>query len=103
MLVDEPDDMWYCCVTNTTEGTEPTKGRDVVVTSLTEGHRIASSYFVEGTILNGDTNALKKDADGKDEPLTFGRDLIDKFGDFAKRSVWGNMNPATEPGNEDGA
>ena len=36
------------CVTNTTEGKEPTKDREVVVTSLTEGHRIASSYFLDG-------------------------------------------------------
>jgi len=78
-LVDDLDGMPYIrCVTNTKEGEEPTKDREVVVTSLTEGHRIASSYFVEGIVLNGDTKALKKD--GKDEPLKFERDLIDKFG-----------------------
>jgi CRISPR-associated protein Csb1 len=80
-LVDELDGMPYIrCVTNTTEGNEPTKNREVVVTSLTEGHRIASSYFVDGTVLSGDSKVLKKDKDGKDEPLKFGRDLIDKFG-----------------------
>ncbi len=80
-LVDDLDGMPYIrCVTNTTEGNEPTTNREVVVTSLTEGHRIASSYFVEGTVLNGDTKALTKDKDGKGEPLRFGRDLIDKFG-----------------------
>lgn len=80
-LVDDLDGMPYIrCVTNTTEGKEPTKDREVVVTSLTEGHRIASSYFVEGIVLNGETKALKKDKDGKDNPLTFGRDLLDKFG-----------------------
>ncbi len=80
-LVEELDGMPYLrCVTNTAEGKEPTKNREVVVTSLTEGHRIASSYFIEGTVLNGDAKALKKDKNGKDEPHTFGRDLIDKFG-----------------------
>lgn len=80
-LVDDLSGMPYIrCVTNTTEGKEPTKNLEVVVTSLTEGHRIASSYFVEGALLNGDTKALKKDKDGKDGPPTFRRDLIDKFG-----------------------
>ena len=80
-LVDELSGMPYIrCVTNTTEGKEPTEDLEVVVTSLTEGHRIASSYFVEGTVLNGVTKALKKDKDGKDQPLSFERDLIDKFG-----------------------
>jgi CRISPR-associated protein Csb1 len=80
-LVEELDGMPYIrCVTNTTESTEPTENREVVVTSLTEGHRIASSYFVEGVVLSGDAKAMKKNKDGKDEPLTLERDLIDKFG-----------------------
>lgn len=80
-LVDDLDGMPYIrCVTNTTEGKEPTKDREVVVTSLTEGHRIASSYFIEGVILSGDAEATRKSKDGKDEPLTLERDLIDKFG-----------------------
>jgi CRISPR-associated protein Csb1 len=80
-LVDELSGMPYIrCVTNTTEGKEPTKDREVVVTSLTEGHRIASSYFIEGTVLNGNTKAKRKGKNGKDEPLTFGRELINKFG-----------------------
>jgi CRISPR-associated protein Csb1 len=80
-LVEELDGMPYIrCVTNKTEGKEPTKSREGVVTSLTEGHRIASSYFIEGTILSGDTKATKKNKDGKDEPLTLERHLIDKFG-----------------------
>ena len=68
------------CVTNTTEGKEPTKKREVVVTSLTEGHRIASSYFIEGAVLTGDAKATTKNRDGKAEPLTLERNLIDKFG-----------------------
>jgi CRISPR-associated protein Csb1 len=68
------------CVTNTTEGKEPTKDREVVVTSFTEGHRIASSYFIDGAVLAGDAKATKKNKDGKDEAFTLERDLIDKFG-----------------------
>ncbi|MBX3300717.1 MAG: hypothetical protein KF693_00720 [Nitrospira sp.] len=80
-LVEELDGMPYIrCVTNTTEGKEPTKNREVVVTSLTEGHRIASSYFIEGAILRGDAKATKENNDGNDEPLTLECDLIDKFG-----------------------
>lgn len=80
-LVEELDGMPYIrCVTNTAEGQEPTKSREVVVTSLTEGHRIASSYFIEGAVLSGDAKITKKNKDGRDEPLTLERDLIDKFG-----------------------
>jgi len=80
-LVEELDGMPYIrCVTNTTEGNDPTENREVVVTSLTEGHRIASSYFIEGAVLSGDAKATKKNKDGKDEPLTLERDLIDRFG-----------------------
>ena len=80
-LVEDLDGMPYIrCVTNTTEGKEPTKNREVVVTSLTEGHRIASSLLLEGAVLSGDAKATKKSKEGKDEPLTLERDLIDKFG-----------------------
>jgi CRISPR-associated protein Csx17 len=80
-LAEELGGMPYIrCVTNTKEGKEPTENREVVVTSLTEGHRIASSYFIEGVVLIGDAKATKKNKDGKDEPLTLERDLIAKFG-----------------------
>lgn len=80
-LVEELAEMPYLrCVTNAAEGKEPTKDREVVVTSLTEGHRIASSYFVDGIVLRGDAKATKKGKDGKDEPLTLERDLVDRFG-----------------------
>jgi CRISPR-associated protein Csb1 len=81
-LVDELSGMPYIrCVTGEfVDDKLPNDKREVVVTSLTEGHRIASSYFVEGTVLNGDTKALKKNKAGKDEPLTFGDYLITKFG-----------------------
>ncbi len=80
-LVPDLDGMPYIrCVTNTTEGKQPTKDREVVVTSLTEGHRIASSYFTEGTVVHGDAPATKKNKDGKDEAIRFESELIDKFG-----------------------
>ena len=68
------------CVTNAIDGKEPTRNREVVVTSFTEGHRIASSYFVEGAVLSGDAKATRKNKDGKDEPFTMKQDLIDRFG-----------------------
>ena len=54
-LVEVLDGMPFIrCVTNVSEGKEMTKDREVVVTSLTEGHRIASSYFLDGYHINGD-------------------------------------------------
>ncbi len=81
-LVDDLVGMPYIrCVTgDLANGKLPSDKREVVVTSLTEGHRIASSYFIEGVVLSGDARAMKKNKDGKDEPLTLERDLIDKFG-----------------------
>jgi CRISPR-associated protein Csb1 len=69
------------CVTGElAEGKLSNDKRETIVTSLTEGHRIASSYFIEGVVLNGDAKATKKSKEGKDEALTLERDLIDKFG-----------------------
>lgn len=80
-LVDELNGMPYIrCVTNTVDGKEPTQDREAVVTSLTEGHRIASSYFFEGAVLSEDAKATKKNKGGKDEPFTLKQDLIDRFG-----------------------
>lgn len=45
--------------------------REVIVTSLTEGHRIASSYFLDGVALRNDDAA----SEGK-----FEADLISRFG-----------------------
>jgi len=70
-LVEELDGLPYLrCVTNLGDGAEPTKDREVIVTSLTEGHRIASDYFLDGFQLKGDTKANN----------TFRDDLIDGFG-----------------------
>ncbi len=80
-LVDELSRMPHIrCVTSATEGKEPTKDREVVVTSITEGHRIASDYFLDGVILNGDAKATRKNKDGQDEPLTLRQNLVDRFG-----------------------
>lgn len=68
------------CVTdapNTTGGTTPTR---LVVTSLSEGHRLASSYFLDdkGKIVT----------DGKVSPITFASALRESFGiqDLGKKT-----------------
>jgi len=72
-LVDDLCGMPYIrCVTGDLSGGKlPSDKREVVVTSLTEGHRIASSYFLDGAALNNDGEK----GDGK-----FETDLISKFG-----------------------
>lgn len=72
-LVEELDGMPYIrCVTgNLDDGKLPSDKREVVVTSLTEGHRIASSYFLDGAALKSDGAK----GDGK-----FEAELISKFG-----------------------
>ncbi len=49
-LVDDLVNMPYIrCVTGDLDGGKlPSDKREVVVTSFTEGHRIASTYFLEG-------------------------------------------------------
>lgn len=53
-LADELAGMPYLrCVTgNMVDGRLPPEKREVVVTSLTEGHRIASTYFLSGSLLD---------------------------------------------------
>jgi CRISPR-associated protein Csb1 len=91
-LVDELQGMPYLrCVTGDLEdGKLPPAKREVVVTSLTEGHRIASTYFLAGKPLDEeglpavapDTSKVKKgkskassNASGKFEDK-----LVEKFG-----------------------
>lgn len=70
-LVEELDGLPYLrCVTNPEMGPDPTPAREVVVTSLTEGHRIASSYFLDGYPVKGNTKANDK----------FDQNLIARFG-----------------------
>lgn len=72
-LVDDLDGMPYIrCVTgDLADGKLPSDKREVVVTSLTEGHRIASSYFLDGAALRND---------GAKDDGTFEVELISKFG-----------------------
>lgn len=72
-LVDDLSGMPYIrCVTgDLTKGKLPSDKREPVVTSLTEGHRIASSYFLDGAALKNDGEK----GDGK-----FEAELISKFG-----------------------
>lgn len=60
------------CVTgDLTDGKLPSDKRETIVTSLTEGHRIASSYFLDGSALsNDDTKSA----------ATWKEDLKTKFG-----------------------
>lgn len=61
-LVEELDGLPHIrCVTgDLTSGKLPSDKREVVVTSLTEGHRIASSYFLEGYPLEENAKANGK-------------------------------------------
>lgn len=72
-LVEDLDGMPYIrCVTgDLVNGKLPSDKREVVVTSLTEGHRIASSYFLDGHVLN---------SDGPRNDDTFEKALVKKFG-----------------------
>ncbi|MBS0212461.1 MAG: CRISPR-associated protein [Proteobacteria bacterium] len=72
-LVDELSGMPYIrCVTGALENDKlPSDKRETIVTSLTEGHRIASSYFLDGAALKPDGSK----GDGK-----FEADLVAKFG-----------------------
>ncbi|MBA5868893.1 MAG: CRISPR-associated protein [Nitrospira sp. CR2.1] len=72
-LVDELSGMPYIrCVTGDLVGGKlPGDKRETIVTSLTEGHRIASSYFLDGAALKSDGAK----GDGK-----FEVELITKFG-----------------------
>lgn len=66
-LVDELDGMPYIrCVTgDLVDGRLPKDKRETVVTSLTEGHRIASSLLLEGKVLTSD--GAKSDVKFEDE------------------------------------
>jgi CRISPR-associated protein Csb1 len=72
-LVDELDGMPYIrCVTgDLVDGKLPKDKRETVVASLTEGHRIASSYFLDGVVLT---------SDGTKSDVKFEDELIKQFG-----------------------
>lgn len=88
-LVEELEGMPYLrCVTGEPEnGKLPPEKRELVVTSLTEGHRIASTYFLEGQTIdpNGQLEMKKKEAKEKEkelqhEPKQFQDVLVNDFG-----------------------
>lgn len=91
-LVDELQGMPYLrCVTgDLEEGKLPAGKREVVVTSLTEGHRIASTYFLAGRSLDGEgllaeasDSTKSKKSKGKAKASATGKfeeKLIDEFG-----------------------
>jgi CRISPR-associated protein Csb1 len=77
------------CVTGDLDnGKLPPQKREVVVTSLTEGHRIASTYFVEGQTFDGaglleetpDSGKGKKGKAKANAPRRFEEKLIGEFG-----------------------
>lgn len=72
-LVDELEGMPYIrCVTGKSKDDKPPSDNlEIVVTSLTEGHRIASSLLLDGFALTDN---------GSKKGQTFESDLIDKFG-----------------------
>jgi len=82
-LVDDLNGMPYIrCVTgDPINDTLPHNKREVVVTSLTEGHRIASSYFIKGVMLKGDAKAMREGKNGQaKEEYKLEHYLIEKFG-----------------------
>jgi CRISPR-associated protein Csb1 len=76
------------CVTGGLQnGKLPPEKREVVVTSLTEGHRIASTYFLDGQCIEsaGQLATTQKQGKGKSKgnetvPKQFKQILVDKFG-----------------------
>ena len=70
-LVDELQGVPYLrCVTDPEPASRNSQRKEVVVTSLTEGHRIASTYFLDGRRLTGNELAEKP----------FEAELADEFG-----------------------
>lgn len=73
------------CVTgDPVNGKLPLDKREVVVTSLTEGHRIASTYFLEGQTLDSqdqlEHRSIGEKGKSKTEPRRFKDILIERFG-----------------------
>jgi CRISPR-associated protein Csb1 len=92
-LVEELAGMPYVrCVTGEPEnGKLPPEKRAVVVTSLTEGHRIASTYFLKGQVIEADGTLVvrqkeakqekgKERQDSTQEPKEFQEVLASEFG-----------------------
>ncbi len=75
-LVEELAGMPYVrCVTgDPRDGKLPEDRREVVVTSLTEGHRIASTYFLEGQSINGNDELTTKRIKKKEKDKITGKE-----------------------------
>lgn len=86
-LVDELTGMPYLrCVTGTLDGEGRLKEREIVVTSLTEGHRIASSYFLDGEQLKTERPAATEIKRLNAEAKKLKADAKTLDGDAKKRS-----------------
>jgi CRISPR-associated protein Csb1 len=86
-LVEELVGMPYLrCVTGNVDDEGKLSDRELVVTSLTEGHRIASTYFLEGKQLNGDTVAGTQVKKLKDEAKKAKAEAQALEGDAKKRA-----------------
>lgn len=82
-LAEDLEGMPYVrCVTGALDGHGKLAQPEVVVSSLTEGHRIASTYFLEGHVLNSDGSRVEKPSGkGKTGQYTkLGDQLVEKFG-----------------------
>jgi CRISPR-associated protein Csb1 len=88
-LVDELTGMPYLrCVTGEPKnGKLPPEDREVVVTSLTEGHRIASTYFLDGQYIDSANQLVTKQEQTRAKnkgnnaaPKQFKEILVERFG-----------------------
>jgi len=85
-LVDELTGMPYVrCVTGLLDDEGTLTSTEVVVTSLTEGHRIASSYFVEGERLQNATPVVTKARRLNEEAKQLKKKAKDLSGDEKKK------------------
>lgn len=85
-LVDDLNGMPYLrCVTGMLDGEGKLKERELVVTSLTEGHRIASSYFLEGEQLKTESPAATQIKELKAEAKKLKADAKSLDGDAKKK------------------
>jgi CRISPR-associated protein Csb1 len=93
-LVDDLAGMPYLrCVTGTLDEQKKLKAKQLVVTSLTEGHRIASTYFLgevnERTKKWNEKGGQRIWNDGTVEGKSFGDELANSFGIVPEDDVFG--------------
>lgn len=84
-LVDELTGMPYVrCVTGTLDAHGKLRNREVVVVSLTEGHRLASTYFLQAEQLTTDTPVMLRLKALKDKVKKIKAEAKDLEGDAKK-------------------